>query len=113
MNTTSTNPSTKPTDKELQERASVEHDEFAKLVERCRTQKLPDIIENTSMQHATILLRGLIQHAAVEKTDIKMVSGKLFAGVFQPLVLDLSRALDQGCKVDAIILCQQSELDEN
>jgi hypothetical protein len=91
----------------------VETDDFAKLVERCRTHKLADIIENTSVQHATILMRGLLKHAAAEKTNVQIVSGKLFPGVFELLVPTLQDALDNGCKVEVVTLCPEEDLEGN
>ena len=74
---------------------------------------MPDIIENASTEYAAILLDNLFAYAKDEKVkDIRIVSGRLFRGVFDKLVDQVKAVLDAGCSVKVITLCPSSEVEK-
>jgi len=87
--------------------------EFSKYVEKCRKHRLANIIENTSKDHAVILLRNLMGFAKDQKTNIQMVSGRLSPEVYDDLINDAKLVLDSGCSIEILTLCTEEDLDGN
>lgn len=99
------NPSTQPPPQS--------NDEFARYVEACRKTRSSEIIENLATEHATIVLSELLKFSAETKSNINIISGEFYSDVWGKLHPELDAALDAGCAVKAIVLCEEHEVSDH
>lgn len=88
-------------------------DAFEREVERCRKGKLRDVIENTSAEHAAILMKNLLIFSSDNNTDVKIVSGSLHPKFYDALVYDIQSIMNKGQKVKIVILSDESSIRQN
>ncbi len=88
-------------------------DEFTRLVEKCREGKLPDIIENASIDHAFVLLENLLIAARTELKPVLLVSGSFMPSFYNKLLPELERVLAAGCSVRGIAVDHGARIEGN
>ncbi len=87
-------------------------DEFEKLVKDCRKKKSSRIIHNASIGHAAILFDNILESSKYDKAKICMVSGNLTNSFYGPLAEKFKECLDNGSKVEIVVL-DEADLSEN
>jgi hypothetical protein len=86
---------------------------FVREVERCRKNRLHDIIENSSFAHAAVITKNLLILATEERAEVRIVSGTLAPDFYNALVCDITAAMSAGCRVRLVVLSEESELKNN
>ena len=84
-------------------------DAFVSLVEKCRENELPNLIENASTEHAATLFENLFRIAKDKQEAIKIVSGHLNPSFYDKFSSHISDCMQAGCNVEVIILNQQQK----
>ena len=79
--------------------------DFQSKVEYSRKHKSSDILLNASTDYAAILLENLFEFAREAADEIQILSGSLFPNVYDKLVPHITNALNDGCSVRVIVLC--------
>lgn len=100
-----------------------EIDDFERKVKRCSKYDSPELIRNSTIEHAAVLIRTLIQSAHMRtiiplhrKEPIRLLVGCLRKNFYSDLCLhtDILAAMNAGCQVSLIVLnATQKELDGN
>lgn len=101
-----------------------EIDDFERKVLRCSRHDSPELIRNSTINHAAVLIRTLIQSAykrtvlqSRRKEPIRLLVGCLRKDFYSSdlcLHKDIKEAMDVGCKVSLIILnATQEQLEDN
>lgn len=92
------------------------NDFFEKLVKDCRENESSQIINNSSMAHACILIKNLFisahdrLHKGQKPQPIKIVTDTLKDDVYKELTDDIEACLNSGCQVDLIVLNPERDL---
>jgi hypothetical protein len=93
--------------------AAIRENGYAERVEAYRKGKSTYILQNNSIEHATIVIRNLLIFAGEHKLPVRLLSGELFPEVYDGLVPEASDAIRQGCDIRVITMCGASDLAHN
>lgn len=66
-------------------------DNYIEYVEECREKQLPDVIENSSLVHAKVIVESLILFATEHKKPIYIISGSLYENFWNPMISGLEK----------------------
>ncbi len=72
-------------------------------VERCRRRRASTLLPHSTITRSAIVIGNLLDLAAETGSPIRLVSGKLAAGVFSDLIPNLLRALDAQCDLRIVV----------
>ncbi len=70
-------------------------DRYIKYVKECQQKKLPDIIDNSSLAHAEVIIKSLVLFATEHKLPIRIISGSLYKDFWDPIAPLLEEYFDK------------------
>lgn len=71
--------------------------------------KVKEVIYNADISHASVALKSLFAVSIEDHLPVKIVSGHLDRGFYNPLADDISKVMDSGCQVELIVLRPNEE----
>lgn len=86
---------------------------YARMIRHVRIRGYSQICPNSTEAHATLAIANLFELAAMAKLPVRVVTGRLKYDVYSGVSDAATAALQSGCNVQIIALCNASEIDDN